>query len=139
LLPETFRFKKSDIAKAASSRKIFNPFAPIVMMSYVNVIFILGYKIFVTSIVYVQNILIPPKFTANYNLSPTSVGLVFLAPGAGLMFGSVIGGKLSDNALKKAIQENKGVAYPEMRIYSSRVGVILIPISYVIYGWLLQA
>ncbi|CAJ0838094.1 34_t:CDS:2 [Entrophospora sp. SA101] len=139
LLPETFRFKRSEIIRAASSRKIFNPLAPLGMMCYVNVVFILGYKIFVTSIVYVQNILIPTKFTANYKLTSTLVGLVFLAPGAGLMFGSVIGGKWSDYVLKKAIQKNNGVAYPEMRIFSSWVGVILIPLSYLIYGWLLEA
>ncbi|CAG8857598.1 19768_t:CDS:1, partial [Gigaspora margarita] len=81
---------------------------------------------------------VPRNFSARtYKLPPSSIGLLFLAPAVGYAIGSLVGGKYSDFVLQRA-RKNCESVYPEMRIKSAIVGIIIIPSSYLAYGWLLE-
>ncbi|CAG8823097.1 24962_t:CDS:2, partial [Racocetra persica] len=87
-IPETFC--QSDLtSKSKSSQNNFNPIAPLKL---------LGYK-------------------RSYNLSPSFIGLLFLAPTMGFVIGSLVGGKDSDFMLLRARKKDESV-YPETRIKS---------------------
>ncbi|CAG8473247.1 5100_t:CDS:2 [Funneliformis mosseae] len=96
-----------------------------------------------------------------YNLTASKIGLVFLSPALGYMLGSVIGGKYTDYVLRKAkrialIAQQKEIekiiekgendtimlesvqVEPEIRIHGIWIGVIIIPTSFLAYGWLLE-
>ncbi|CAB4394086.1 unnamed protein product [Rhizophagus irregularis] len=146
-LPETSRPKQTSkipLSKLRSEeislslQKSFNPLSPISLLKYPNLTLIILYKIWVTSTIYVQNILIPERFAITYGLSASQIGLVFLAPGLGLMSGSLVGGKLSDYVLSKRMKKIGGNYLPELRLYSAWFGSILIPLAYFSFGWLLE-
>ncbi|GBB87386.1 hypothetical protein RclHR1_13850004 [Rhizophagus clarus] len=148
-LPETSRPKQTSkipLPKVQSEitlsspppPKSYNPLAPISLLRYPNLTLVILYKIWVTSTIYVQNILIPERFAITYGLSASQIGLVFLAPGIGLMSGSLIGGKLSDYVLSKKMKNRGGAYVPELRLHSAWFGSILIPLAYFSFGWLLE-
>lgn len=79
-------------------------------------------------ITYVLN----PRFNLT---SPIQGGLFYLAPGAGYLLGSFIGGRYADHVVKKYIKK-RGVRIPEDRLRSCLPflgGVI--PACILIYGW----
>ncbi|GES88466.1 major facilitator superfamily domain-containing protein [Rhizophagus clarus] len=132
-LPETSRPKQTSkipLPKVQSEitlsspppPKSYNPLAPISLLRYPNLTLVILYKIWVTSTIYVQNILIPERFAITYGLSASQIGLVFLAPGIGLMSGSLIGGKLSDYVLSKKMKNRGGAYVPELRLHSAWFG-----------------
>lgn len=66
-------------------------------------------------------------------------GLFYLSPGIGFLIGSVLGGKLSDRAVKRWIQKRNGVRLPQDRLNSGLTTLFgVVPISALIYGWTLQ-
>ncbi|CAG8545472.1 5842_t:CDS:2 [Funneliformis mosseae] len=149
LLPETSRprqiplpnIKSEDLIllPPLSPKKNYNPLAPLSLLRYHNLTLVILYKVWVTSTIYVQNILIPEKFAITYGLTASQTGLVFLAPGIGLMSGSLVGGRLSDYVLRKKMRERDGSYAPELRLHSAWLGVILIPTAYFSFGWLLES
>ncbi|RIB09459.1 major facilitator superfamily domain-containing protein [Gigaspora rosea] len=81
---------------------------------------------------------VPRNFSARpYNLLPSSIGLLFLAPAIGYALGSLIGGKYSDFVLQRVNKEGSEIICSEMRIKGATVGALIIPCSYLVYGWLL--
>jgi len=86
---------------------------------------------------YVQDVIIP-TFHDIYDLSSSTIGLTFLAPGIGYLIGSVVGGRYSDYVLAKYESEHNGSSYPEVRLNSIWIGSILVPISYCAFGWMLH-
>ncbi|CAG8762886.1 9326_t:CDS:2, partial [Gigaspora margarita] len=85
-----------------------------------------------------QNISVARNFSArSYNLAPSSIGLLFLAPTLGNSIGSAVGGKYSDFILQKAKKNGAENIRPEMRIKSAFVGALIVPCFYLVYGWLL--
>ncbi|RIB10491.1 major facilitator superfamily domain-containing protein [Gigaspora rosea] len=136
-VPETF-CQSTLISQSKSSQNRFNPIAPLKLLAYPNVILVVIYVSFVSSILTIQNISVPRNFSARtYKLPPSSIGLLFLAPAVGYAIGSLVGGKYSDFVLQSARKKGESV-YPEMRIKSAIIGVIIIPSSYLAYGWLLE-
>ncbi|CAG8505488.1 11224_t:CDS:2 [Diversispora eburnea] len=143
-LPETFR--KQPLPRRllynqttnTNTQKRFNPFSSLALLKHPWVSLIQVYICAVFAIIFVQNTLVPRSFEKLYNLNTADVGLVFLAPSAGYMIGSFIGGKYSDIVLSKCKALNGGVSYPEMRLNSSWLGVIGVPISFLAYGWFIQ-
>ncbi|CAG8591392.1 18549_t:CDS:2 [Acaulospora morrowiae] len=142
-LPETFRPQKRPHTllrqpTVPDSPKRFNPFSSLELLKYPWVSLIQVYICAVFAIIFAQNTLVPRSFEKLYNLSTAEVGLVFLAPSAGYMLGSVIGGRYSDFVLAKYKTRNGGISYPEMRLNSSWLGAVLIPISFFVYGWFVE-
>lgn len=80
--------------------------------------------------------IINPRF----NLStPLVSGLFYIAPGAGFICGSIVGGQLSDRTVKRYIIKRDGVRIPKDRLHSGLVGLLfIIPASMLIFGWTLQ-
>ncbi|CAG8660233.1 8781_t:CDS:2, partial [Scutellospora calospora] len=114
----------------------FNPITPLKLLKYPNVTLVVIYITVIYTIIHIQNISVPRNFSTKYKLSEASIGLLFLAPCAGFIFGSFIGGKYSDFLLKKTL--NSDGTLPEIRILSVWFGTLLIPITCFIYGWLLE-
>ncbi|KAF4336761.1 major facilitator superfamily transporter [Fusarium beomiforme] len=76
---------------------------------------------------------INPRFNLT---SPLSSGLFYLAPGAGFLVGSTIGGKISDVVVKRYMRKRNGQRIPEDRLNSSLPSVLLIlPLGTLLYGW----
>ncbi|CAG8802661.1 26825_t:CDS:2, partial [Gigaspora margarita] len=136
-VPETF-CQSTLTSQSKASQNRFNPIAPLKLLGYPNVMLVVIYVSFVSSILTIQNISVPQNFSARiYKLPPSSIGLLFLAPAVGYAIGSLVGGKYSDFVLQRARKKGESV-YPEMRIKSATVGVLIIPCSYLAYGWLLE-
>ncbi|KAJ5414015.1 hypothetical protein N7509_000642 [Penicillium cosmopolitanum] len=79
-------------------------------------------------------------FNPRFNLTtPLVSGLFYLSPGIGFLIGSVVGGKLSDRAVKKWIVKRSGMRLPQDRLNSGLITLIVVlPASTLIYAWTLQ-
>lgn len=79
-------------------------------------------------------------FNPRFNLtSPLISGLFYLSPGIGFLVGSVVGGKLSDHAVKKWIIKRDGVRLPQDRLNSGIATLFgVLPVATLIYGWTLE-
>ncbi|EXA34163.1 hypothetical protein NW761_014030 [Fusarium oxysporum] len=76
---------------------------------------------------------INPRFNLT---SPLSSGLFYLAPGAGFLVGSTVGGKISDVVVKRYMRKRNGQRIPEDRLNSSLASVLIIlPLGTLLYGW----
>jgi MFS family permease len=144
LLPETFvpstiLPKPNNTTSSPRRRKKFDPISPLRLLKYPNMSLIIVYISITFALIYVQGTLIGPSFTKLYHVSVSTVGLIFLAPGVGYVIGSLIGGKWSDYVFIKAKRRNNGVGYPEMRLHSVWIGCFTLSVSYICYGWFLEA
>ncbi|KAH8901638.1 putative MFS transporter [Thozetella sp. PMI_491] len=80
--------------------------------------------------------IINPRFNLT---TPLISGLFYLAPGAGFVAGSLIGGRLSDHTVKRYIAKREGVRLPRDRLNSGILYLIgILPISMLLYGWCLD-
>ncbi|OQE43151.1 hypothetical protein PENCOP_c003G00173 [Penicillium coprophilum] len=79
-------------------------------------------------------------FNPRFNLTtPLVSGLFYLSPGIGFLIGSVVGGRLSDRAVKKWILKRNGVRLPQDRLNSGLATLFgVLPIATLIYCWTLQ-
>ncbi|GKZ37535.1 hypothetical protein AbraIFM66950_009119 [Aspergillus brasiliensis] len=79
-------------------------------------------------------------FNPRFHLTTALVsGLFYLAPGAGFLVGSVLGGRLSDRTVRKYIVKRDGVRLPQDRL-NSGLGTLffVLPAAALVYGWTLQ-
>ncbi|KAJ9401995.1 hypothetical protein DTO282F9_1285 [Paecilomyces variotii] len=79
-------------------------------------------------------------FGPRFNLTTALIsGLFYLAPGAGFLVGSLVGGRLSDRTVKRYIKKRNGVRIPQDRLHSGLLWVLtMLPAATLIYGWTLQ-
>ncbi|KAJ5585472.1 uncharacterized protein N7459_005272 [Penicillium hispanicum] len=79
-------------------------------------------------------------FNPRFHLTSALVsGLFYLSPGMGFLVGSILGGKLSDRAVKKWIRKRNGLRLPQDRLNSGLATLFLVlPASTLIYSWTLQ-
>ncbi|PWY82172.1 synaptic vesicle transporter [Aspergillus heteromorphus CBS 117.55] len=79
-------------------------------------------------------------FNPRFHLSTALVsGLFYLAPGAGFLVGSVLGGRLSDRMVKRWIVKRNGVRLPQDRLNSGLITLLgVLPVAALVYGWTLQ-
>ncbi|KAL2866440.1 putative MFS transporter [Aspergillus lucknowensis] len=78
-------------------------------------------------------------FNPRFNLSSALVsGLFYLAPGAGFLVGSILGGRLSDATVRKYILR-RGFRLPQDRLNSGLFMLFLVlPGATLVYAWTLQ-
>ncbi|BCS30226.1 putative MFS transporter [Aspergillus puulaauensis] len=78
-------------------------------------------------------------FNPRFNLTSALVsGLFYLAPGAGFLVGSVLGGRLSDKTVRKFIAR-RGFRLPQDRLNSGLFMLFLmLPGATLVYAWTLQ-
>ncbi|EXX54125.1 uncharacterized protein OCT59_007162 [Rhizophagus irregularis] len=143
-LPETFAPptnlpNPNNTTSNSRHRKRFDPTSPLRLLKYPNMSLVIVYISITYAVLYIQNTLSGTSFANIYHVSTSTVGLIFLAPGTGYLIGSVIGGKWSDYVLIEAKKRNNGVGYPEMRLHSVWIGCFFISVSYICYGWFLEA
>ncbi|KZF24913.1 synaptic vesicle transporter [Xylona heveae TC161] len=80
--------------------------------------------------------IINPRF---HLTSPLVSGLFYLAPGAGFLVGSILGGRFSDRTVKRYIKKRNGVRLPQDRLNSGLLTLFFVlPAASLIYGWTLQ-
>jgi MFS family permease len=142
-LPETFvpstnLPNPNNTSSSPRRRKKFDPTSPLRLLKYPNMSLVLVYISITYALSYIQDTLVGPSFTKLYHASASTVGLIFLAPGAGFMIGSFTGGKWSDYILVKAKRRNNDVEYPEMRLHSVWIGCFVLSVSFICYGWFLE-
>ncbi|KAF7767901.1 hypothetical protein Agabi119p4_7144 [Agaricus bisporus var. burnettii] len=77
--------------------------------------------------------------TSKYHYDAWKVGFTSLAYGIGCLFGSVIGGRLSDHMLRRMKAKNEGESQPEIRLKSTVYSAFIFPIFVVAAGWVTQA
>ncbi|RHZ60618.1 hypothetical protein CDV55_104679 [Aspergillus turcosus] len=79
-------------------------------------------------------------FNPRFNLTSALVsGLFYLAPGAGFLLGSVLGGRLSDLTVKRYIARRGGLRLPQDRLNSGLATLCgVLPIAVLVYGWTLE-
>ncbi|KAI8167860.1 Efflux pump FUB11 [Colletotrichum sp. SAR 10_70] len=71
--------------------------------------------------------------------SPLISGLFYLAPGAGFLLGSTLGGRLSDHTVKMYIRKRNGLRLPQDRLRASLPAIfVILPVGTLLYGWSVQ-
>ncbi|KAG1869008.1 MFS general substrate transporter [Suillus subalutaceus] len=73
-----------------------------------------------------------------YNYDAMKTGLVLLAFGIGSVAGSILGGRWSDRTLARLKAANGGSSFPEMRLESTKVAMVWLPLSVIGYAWVCQ-
>ncbi|KAH8426920.1 putative MFS transporter [Aspergillus melleus] len=83
---------------------------------------------------------IRPVLNPRFNLtSPVQAGLFYLAPGAGFLAGTFVGGRWADYVVQKYIARRNGLRIPEDRLRSCLIFIcVLTPGSILVYGWSLD-
>ncbi|KFY95663.1 hypothetical protein V500_02698 [Pseudogymnoascus sp. VKM F-4518 (FW-2643)] len=80
--------------------------------------------------------IINPRF---HLTTPLISGLFYLAPGAGFLVGSIVGGRLSDRTVKRYIMKRNGIRLPRDRLNSGLWTLFFVlPAATLIYGWTLE-
>ncbi|KAK7689799.1 hypothetical protein QCA50_006438 [Cerrena zonata] len=73
-----------------------------------------------------------------YEYDALTIGLVLLSFGIGSVLGSVLGGRWSDGVLAYLKSKNGGVSHPEMRLESTFIWMLFLPLSSAAYGWVAE-
>ncbi|KIR42486.1 dityrosine transporter [Cryptococcus deuterogattii 99/473] len=116
-----------------------NPFRSVMLLRWPNI----AMACFISSCVMLDTycVIIPLSavFKDRYNIHNTAIaGCLYLVNGAGNVISSKIAGPYADRIVKKCM-EKRGYRRPEDRLKASFWGtLILMPISVLIYGWLLK-
>ncbi|KAH7330447.1 synaptic vesicle transporter [Rhexocercosporidium sp. MPI-PUGE-AT-0058] len=80
--------------------------------------------------------IINPRF---HLTTPLISGLFYIAPGAGFLLGSIVGGQFSDRTVRNYMMKRKGVRLPQDRLNSGLLVMLLVvPSVCLIFGWTLR-
>lgn len=82
--------------------------------------------------------ILPQTFGSVYKFPTGSIGLCYLAGGLGNTSGSIFAGAISDKLYHKAVAKNNGEIVKEFRLRPIYIGVPLIALGAVMYGWFLH-
>jgi multidrug resistance protein len=125
------------------ARSIVRP-CKLLMFDPISIIFGI-YLGVVYGFLYLMFTSITQVFQKSYGFSPSNVGLVFLGLGVGSMIGVIYFSVTSDRNLKKRAAEAEAEAErtgvpsegmkPEYRLEPLRVGAVLLPVGFFLYGW----
>lgn len=77
-------------------------------------------------------------FRDTYGFSPSSVGLMYLGTGVGMMFGLAFLIAISDRTVKQLTAKNGGEYKPEYRLPPLIYSAWVLPVGLFIYGWTVQ-
>lgn len=76
---------------------------------------------------------LPHQLQSQYNFSSYQIGLAYLANGIGNAVGAFLSGKMADRALEKSTDNHL-----EARLTPMWLGILLLPIGQLMYGWCVQ-
>lgn len=145
-LPETSSFTLKKRAQSKKEEAVIEPVVqesrwksmarpfkfiikPVVALATTPYTFAYGFMYFVIAS-------LPHQLASRYNFASYQIGLAYLANGAGNALGALISGKLSDRALRKP--EDPINRVPELRLSPIWIGIIILPIGELMYGWCLD-
>lgn len=115
----------------------FNPTRILTLMRYPNLLLTDIAAGFLSFAQY--SMLATPRhiFVTEYHItSPLTSGLFFLAPAAGFLLGTFIGGRFSDTTVRKWIVLRNGLRLPQDRLRSGYAfWFFLIPVPMLLFGW----
>ncbi|KAG2060694.1 MFS general substrate transporter [Suillus hirtellus] len=118
------------------SIKDINPFPPYFqILSRKNNVLVLTVNGLVFGFNYCLSYTCERTLANAYGYDALSVGLVLLCLGIGSVAGSIIGGRWSDRVVGKMVKANGGQWHAEMRLESSKLTMLWIPLSLIGYGW----
>jgi len=138
-IPAHHHVPEKDVQVVKLSLKDVNPFPPFIMiLRRWNNIVILIASGFLFAISYCIGYTCSRTFSMKYHYDALQIGLVLLSFGLGCMAGSILGGRWSDNVLRKLKAKNGGRSYPEMRLESTKPAMLFTPITCIAYAWLCQ-
>lgn len=116
-----------------------NPFPPYFrILSRKNNVFILIANGLVFGFSYCLSYTCARTLTNGYGYNAFSTGFVLLCLGLGSIAGSVMGGRWSDRVLANMKAANGGNWYPEMRLESSKLAMLWLPLSVIGYAWVCE-
>ncbi|KAI7902415.1 major facilitator superfamily domain-containing protein, partial [Cokeromyces recurvatus] len=79
---------------------------------------------------------LPYQLSSRYHYSSYQIGLAYIANGLGNAIGAFVSGKLADQALNKLNVDNEEKRkYLEVRLNPMWIGIVLLPIGELLYGW----
>jgi hypothetical protein len=106
---------------------------PVVILSSLPYALAFGFMYFIIST-------LPHQLEYKYDFNTGQIGLAYLANGIGNAMGAVFGGQYSDWFVVRQMRKSSdGRKTPEMRIGAMWIGIVMIPLGDLIYGWCLQA
>ncbi|KAG1745209.1 major facilitator superfamily domain-containing protein [Suillus lakei] len=115
-----------------------NPFPPYFQILWrKNNILILTSNGLVFAFTYCLSYTCARTLANEYGYNALSIGLGLALPGRSIA-GSVLSGRWSDRVLAKMIEANGGKWYPEMRLQSSKLAMLWIPLFVVGYAWVCE-
>ncbi|KAE8355920.1 major facilitator superfamily domain-containing protein [Aspergillus coremiiformis] len=131
--------KKANSTTPASVIRAFNPFQIFRQWLYPNIFLADLTCGFLSVFQYCLLTSARSIFNPRFHLTTALVsGLFYLAPGAGFLVGSIVGGRFSDHTVKKYIIR-RGFRLPQDRLNSGLITLfVLLPASVLTYGWTLQ-
>ncbi|KAF9352809.1 hypothetical protein BGX34_011959 [Mortierella sp. NVP85] len=151
LLPETYREDPKDTLdvlemkgdatdddeQTIRSKTRFNPFQSVMLLKHPVVLLSSIETGMIFALMFSMETIVPVLFTDNYNLIESQVGLTYLGAGVGSIFGSIIGGKLSDLSLMRAKEKNGGELVLEDRLSTNMwvAGFLIVPLGSLLFGW----
>ncbi|KAI9255611.1 major facilitator superfamily domain-containing protein [Phascolomyces articulosus] len=102
---------------------------PVVLLASTPYALAYGFMYFVISS-------LPHQLGYRYQLSSSQIGLSYLANGVGNAVGAVLSGKQADWLLRRKQRETgQQQQEPEIRLAAMWLGIILLPIGELMYGW----
>ncbi|CAO3679068.1 unnamed protein product [Umbelopsis ramanniana] len=105
---------------------------PVVILSSLPYALAFGFMYFIIST-------LPHQLEYKYNFNTGQIGLAYLSNGIGNAMGAVFGGQYSDWFVARQVRKSPdGRKIPEMRIGAMWIGIVMIPLGDLIYGWCLQ-
>ncbi|KAL3442846.1 MFS general substrate transporter [Aspergillus insuetus] len=111
-------------------------FRPLRMLFGSPILLLLAiYMSFVFGMLYLLFTTLTTLYQGEYHWPVELCGLAYLGIGVGFMVGLVVVAKTSDATVVRLTKANNNVYEPEMRLASSVVFALFIPISFFWYGW----
>ncbi|KAL4209498.1 hypothetical protein CU097_015035 [Rhizopus azygosporus] len=104
---------------------------PFIFLTKLSVIFATTPYSIAYGFMYFMIASLPQQLSTHYHFTSSQIGLSYLANGTGNAVGAVLSGILSDRAIVK-----KNV--PEARLSVIWLGIIILPMGEVVYGWCSQ-
>ncbi|TPX31744.1 hypothetical protein SmJEL517_g05024 [Synchytrium microbalum] len=128
------------LLKNPFKRRVLSPVGTLAVMYYPSVWMVTAFACASFAALYFLNTSIARDYQSLYGFSALESGLVYMAMGLGLMFGSAVGGWAADFFYERARKASKtGQVAPESRLPSSLIGASIVPIGLLLHGWLLTA
>ncbi|XP_006462371.1 hypothetical protein AGABI2DRAFT_186299 [Agaricus bisporus var. bisporus H97] len=113
-----------------------NPISPLLaVVRRINNLLILTASGLMYALTYMINYTGARTLSNDYHYDALMIGVITIAYGLGCVAGSILGGRWSDYKLSQLKKANGGIGYPEMRLKSTTIGLIIFPPSVVGFGW----